>query len=219
MPCSDGAFLGRANAVRASDIDQARIRICQKVTFDFRVAKHHAVLVDEDKAGFGEIAQIARQCFRLHVKAGCQHFLAGFQRHRGFAGATAIRSGKLEQVAQQALPRRPGVLRDEVGFGFELAASQHLDHAARDAGFVGHDAEQRIAADRQHMRGFHGECGYQVGAGHEEFRVAEGMAGIDQFQHAFVAASARQGQFDLPGDQDMQLADGIAGTKDRWPFW
>ncbi len=176
--------------MRAPDVDQARIRICQQVALYFRVAKHHAVLVDEDKAGFGEVAQVARQGFRLHVEAGGQHFLAGFQRHRGFVRAIPIRSGQLEQVAQQALPRRPGVLRDEVGFGFELAASQYLDHAARDAGFVGHDAEQRVATDRQHVRGLHGERGYQVGPGHEELGLAEGMAGIDQFQHAFVAAPA-----------------------------
>jgi hypothetical protein len=61
---------------------------------------------------------------------------------------------------------------------------------ARDAGFVGHDAEQRVATDRQHVRGLHGERGYQVGPGHEELGLAEGMAGIDQFQHAFVAAPA-----------------------------
>jgi hypothetical protein len=93
--------------VSTSEVDQARVRIGQQVPFNFRIAQHHPVPIDDDKAGFAEVAQIARQGFRLHVEAGGQHFLAGFQRHRGFTRFIPLRPGQFEQVAQQALPRRP----------------------------------------------------------------------------------------------------------------
>jgi hypothetical protein len=125
------------------------------------------------------------------------------------------RAGEFEQVAQQALAWRPGVLRDEVGLGFKLAPRQDFDDPPRYAG-PGHDAEQRVAADRQHMRGLYRKRGNHIVARDEEFGLAEAVAGLPAVPGRARCRAGIQGQLDLPLDHHMQLGCRIAGSG-RWP--